>query len=84
MSRNLLNKKLRLGQEAGWGEENNSGGALLFHAESHVVSSAWPGLTAEFGMGSGVDPTRNEYARRFPALGPYGHPGFFGGVKSVS
>ena len=34
----------------------NSGGVLLSHAVARVVSSTWPGLTSEFGMGSGVAP----------------------------
>jgi hypothetical protein len=38
--------------------EINSGGVLLSHAVTHVVSSALPGLTSEFGMGSGVAPAR--------------------------
>ena len=36
--------------------ENKSGGVLLSHAVTHVVSSALQGLTTEFGMGSGVAP----------------------------
>jgi hypothetical protein len=32
--------------------ENKSGGVLLSHAVTHVVSSALQGLTTEFGMGS--------------------------------
>jgi hypothetical protein len=32
--------------------EINSGGVLLSHAVAHVVSSALPALTIEFGMGS--------------------------------
>jgi hypothetical protein len=51
-----MRKKPRLGCEAGLGYENNSGGVLLSHAVTHVVSSALPGLTTEFGMGSGVAP----------------------------
>jgi hypothetical protein len=35
--------------------EINSGGVLLSHAVTHVVSSALQGLTSEFVMGSGVD-----------------------------
>jgi hypothetical protein len=49
------NKKPRLTCEAGL-LKNNSGGFLLSHAVTHVVSSALPGLTSEFEMGSGVAP----------------------------
>ena len=43
-------------KEAGLGYENKSGGVLLSHAVTHVVSSALQVLTTEFGMGSGVTP----------------------------
>jgi hypothetical protein len=36
--------------------EIKSGGVLLSHAVTHVVSSALQGLTTEFGMASGVAP----------------------------
>jgi len=35
----------------GLAAENKSGGVLLSPAVTHVVSSALPGLTTEFGMG---------------------------------
>ena len=35
---------------------NNSGNVLLSHTIARVVPSALEGLTAEFGMGSGVTP----------------------------
>ena len=43
----------------GWGFfcENIPGDALLSHTVARVVPLAWKGLTAEFGMGSGVSPS---------------------------
>ena len=35
----------------------NSGGDLLSHTANHAVPSAQRGLTAEFGMGSGMAPS---------------------------
>ena len=49
-------KKPHLRQEAGLGDKINSGGVLLSHAVARVAPLALPGLTSEFGMGSGVAP----------------------------
>ena len=53
----ILNKKSPPLSRSGLAAmEINSGGVLLSHAVTHVVSSALQGLTTEFGMGSGVAP----------------------------
>ena len=52
---NLIKKPASVKGRA-WCYEIKSGGVLLSHAVAHVVSSALPGLTTEFGMGSGVAP----------------------------
>jgi hypothetical protein len=45
-----------------------SGGVLLSHAVTHAVSSAAKGLTAEFGMGSGVALFRRNIKLRLISL----------------
>jgi hypothetical protein len=53
----MQNKKSPPRSRGGLGAmEIKSGGVLLSHAVTHVVPSTLEGLTAEFGMGSGVAP----------------------------
>jgi hypothetical protein len=56
LCRKALDKKSPPQSRDGLCYENKSGGVLLSHAVTHVVSSALQGLTTEFGMGSGVAP----------------------------
>ena len=48
-------RKARIPEDAGLARKN-PGGVLFSHTVAHAVPSALEGLTAEFGMGSGVPP----------------------------
>jgi len=52
-------------KEAGFCDKINSGGVLLSHAVARIVPSALPGLTSEFGLGSGAAYRKNSVCPYF-------------------